>query len=152
MSAHLEIDHQVLSSGGCVAVTLDKKERWRLEQRWREAFASGVKQKTGKWTHLEFDWHAFSFGFTQCLRSTKALEAYSRMMAQQCVVTPHYPNESAFLCKGGNLPSYLGRGLDRYVFDLECTWTMVFTHEDQSGPFYCERRWLSGGNGVVQSQ
>ena len=147
MRKDIEIDYQVLAESGCGVVALDDRQRYQFEQRWREAFARRVKQKTGSWAHGTFDWHAFSHGFTRSLKGARALDAYSRTIAPEFVVTPHYPEEIAFRCQGGQLPSYSGFGVDRYAFDLECTWTMVFTHEAECGPYYCESRWLTGDQG-----
>ena len=51
-------------NGGDVSL-LGPKERQRLLQDWREIFARAVKAKTGKWVHLGYEWHAFSYQFTR---------------------------------------------------------------------------------------
>ena len=143
MHRNVETDLRVLASAGCEYTGLSAKERWQFEQSWRQVFARPVKESTGHWTHRGFDWHAFSFGFTKCARNAEALEHFGRVVARDYLFTPLYPDEAGNRCRGGALPSYFGLGVDRYLFDPACTWTMVFTHEAELGPYYCESRWLA---------
>jgi len=143
MHKNRDIDLRVLATTGGEYVALSQKDRWRSEQRWREVFARGARESTGHSTQERCEWHTFSLGFTRCARDHDAVEYFGRVVAPEVIVTPHYPDEGAYRCRGGVLPSYLGLGVDRYLFDPECTWTMVFTHEPDCGPYYCESRWLA---------
>ena len=114
-----------------------------LQQLWRETFAQRVHDATGKWTHLQFDWHAFSYEFVYCLERDKARSAYGGQIVSQVVVLPNMNEELACRCKTSVLPNL--DGLDAYVCDPGLAWTMVFTHEiDWCGPYFTTAEWAEG--------
>jgi hypothetical protein len=57
-------------------LTAEQTQAW--QQRWREAFSRPVKAATGRWTHLGFDWHAFSYEYTHSLTGDEAAKRVSR--------------------------------------------------------------------------
>ena len=115
------------------------RETTLLQQRWRETFAGRVRLATGKWTHLGFDWHAFSYEFVHCVDRTKALNEYQARIVDAFFVLPHLDDEPGYRCTTPSLPSL--PGLDAYVVDQDFTWTMVFTHEDRCGPYFTTEEW-----------
>jgi hypothetical protein len=122
-------------------VRMSAEETAELQQRWRESFAKRVKAATGKWTHLGFDWHAFSYEFVYCRQRAKAITEYQARTARRFVVLPNLDDEpGGYWCESEQLPAL--HGLDAYVSDPELTWTMAFTHEeDWCGPYFATRAW-----------
>jgi hypothetical protein len=122
--------------------TMSAEETAELQQRWRESFASRVKLATGRWTHLGFDWHAFSYGFVYCRQRAKAIAEYQACTASRFVVLPNLDDEPGYWCESEHLPAL--HGLDAYVSDPEFAWTMAFTHEeDWCGPYFTTRAWAA---------
>src|SRR5688572_20107447 len=115
---------------------LARDERFRLQQRWRELFAPGVKARTGKWQHNGTDWHAFSFGFCYALSGAKASDAYTREATASVLIIPGDNHLPAVRYRGESLPEFAGLRVDVYVWAESGEWSMVFTHEDDFGPYY----------------
>ena len=127
-----------LGAGACELVPV--RETNQLQQLWRETFARRVHDATGKWTHLQFDWHAFSYEFVYCLERDKAHSAYERQAISEVLVLPNMNEELAWRCKSSVRPVLAG--LDAYVCDPAFAWTMVFTHETGwYGPYFTTAEW-----------
>jgi hypothetical protein len=129
----------------CEAVSA--KEKWKIQQTWRERFAEGVKSKTGKWVFKNSDWHAFSFNFTPCLRGARAEEAFKQKLANRFFLIASHHNIPAYICsKEGGLNAEIFTELlsnapdlgDLYILPVDYEWTMVFVHEPNMGPFLAE--------------
>src|SRR6186713_2005377 len=119
------------------------EETIHLQQLWRETFALRVHDATGKWTHLQFDWHAFSYEFVYCLERDKALSAYESQVVSEVLVLPSMDEGLACRCKTSTRP--ILDGLDAYICDPDFGWTMVFTHEtDWCGPYFTTAEWAQG--------
>lgn len=128
-----------LRNHGLEARQLPTADARALRQRWRETFAQRVKSATGQWTHHGIDWHAFSWGFTVALRGAEAEQAYWQRDAKSFYVLGEDPDE-ACACSARALPDLHTHKTDHYVCATDLGWTMVFTHEDDSGvggPFFC---------------
>jgi hypothetical protein len=111
-----------------------------LQQRWRETFAERVRLATGQWTHLGFDWHAFSYELVYCVDRTKALAEYQALVVEAFFVLPHLDDEPGYRCNTRALPVL--SWLDAYVVAQDFAWTMVFTHEqDSCGPYFTTAEW-----------
>ncbi len=126
---------------------LSMKEKWRIQQAWREKFAKEVKSSTGKWIFRGFDWHAFSYEFTPCLRGARAEEVFNQKSADKCFLVTSHRDIPAYLCNKGEglnagifieLLSSLPGLIDFYIFPIDYKWTMVFVHEPNMGPFFAE--------------
>lgn len=111
--------------------------------RWRRTFAQRVFDETGNWTHLGFDWHAFSYGFVPALSGEEARAEYRRCRVQGgFAVLIGETMDDGFLCASETLPWLDGAGLDAYVVPAFFAWTMVFTHEaDWCGPYFTTAEW-----------
>lgn len=131
----------LLTGLGIRCEKMDLKATRLIRLKWREAFARPVKQRTGSWTYNKFDWHAFSFKFTPALEGARALEAYSTAPLVGFYVLPE-GDELGYKCAGKNRPdpAKLSR-IDSYVFPLDVSWTMAFTHEEpEIGPFFARAK------------
>ena len=118
---------------------LSREETTALQQRWRETFAQRVRRATGDWTYLDFDWHSFSYEFVYCLSGEGARTEYRKRRAAECVVLPHQDEECGYRVRSAGLPM-LG-GFDAYVCPADFAWTMVFTHEEDCGPYFTTAEW-----------
>ncbi len=118
---------------------LSAKERWRLMQDWRHAFAGSLHARTGKWVRGEFDWHVFSFGDAAALKGARALEAYRAEGPGTVLVIPQAERLPGVRLHAHHLPEL--RGLDVYISPPDFSWTMAFTHEESAGlgPYFSHR-------------
>ena len=112
-----------------------------MMQKWREVFAGAVKARTGKWRYRGYDWHAFSYNFSRALTGAEALAAYGAQQATEYAVIPEDEDLPAYRCRGHFLPDFSALFLDAYIFDASYIWTMVFTHEDECGPYFSRPEW-----------
>ncbi len=126
---HLEYE-QILSRCGAFEVLPDK-ERWKLMQAWREAYARALHTLTGKWSRDGFDWHVFSFEHTPASSGTRALEAYRAERPEVLIVIPQFKKFPAVRLHVQVLPEF--PRTDVYVFPENLSWTLAFTHEQSSG-------------------
>jgi hypothetical protein len=88
--------------------------------------------RTGSWIHLGYRWHAYSYAFETALDRDAARDAYLERAASSFFVY----FESAdllFDCFGNASPLFDDWRDDLYVFPADLAWTMVFTHEQESG-------------------
>jgi Domain of unknown function (DUF4275) len=112
-------------------------------QRWRSVYAQSVKAATGHWTHNGFDWHAFSWNFSRAESRGKARASYLSEENAQLVVIPGDDIYAAGIGSGVRAPDFGDLGTDIYVFPEDLSWTMCFTHEDDSGigPYFSRAEW-----------
>jgi hypothetical protein len=129
--------------GGCNANKLSDDAVDRLADRWRHTFAQSVRGATGQFTHLGFDWHAFSYSFVHALQGDAARAEYrSRQRRQRFLVLDGPTMTAGFACESETLPSFDRAGVDVYVVPEDFSWTMVFTHEgDWLGPYFTTADW-----------
>jgi len=128
-------------NGGDVSL-LGPKERQRLLQDWREIFAREVKAKTGKWVHLGYEWHAFSYQFTRSEGGARALSLYLEEAEREVCVIPEDDGERAFSCRSRALLDFSICRTDILVFPPALVWTAVFTHEQpEFGPYFSRAEW-----------
>jgi hypothetical protein len=122
---------------------LERRERWRLSQRWRETFAIGLHAARGLWKLGEFDWHLFSFEYTPAWKGARAVAAYLGLHAPSFIASPEREALSAVRIIGGELPDFLGLCDDICVWPEDLTWTMAFTHERDwgFGPYFSKSEW-----------
>jgi hypothetical protein len=114
-------------------------------QRWRETFASPVKQRTGRWVYRGFEWHAFSYGFCQARSGKHALSDYLAEPVDDIYVIPQEDRNVAFSCKSDRHIDFSACGIDLYVVPRDFSWTIAFTHEQPGiGPFFSRAEWCDG--------
>jgi hypothetical protein len=130
------------ASGARVSI-LDLQERRDLMRSWRETFARSVKSQTGKWVHLGFEWHAFSYEFAQCKRGHRALALYLAETAPEAYVVPENERNHAFRCRASTLLDFSTCQVDLLVFPSDLKWTVAFTHEPDFGPYFSRAEWCS---------
>ena len=135
------IEH--LESFGAVVQTFDAKSRWSAMQRWRTTFARSVKNATGHGTYKGVDWHAFSWNFSPAKSRHQARRAYLSESATELLVIPQSDTHAAVLSRGVPAPDFTVLQTDVYVFPEDLSWTMCFTHEDDSGagPWFSRAEW-----------
>lgn len=127
---------RLLESRGIAYELLPDKECWRFQQTWRETYSRAVYDATGKWTHLGFDWHAFSYGFTPALERDSARNEYRQVSVGTYLILPDKDEMPGLRCMNA-LPDLSRKGVDAYVCAPDMSWTMVFTHEDDDcGPYF----------------
>jgi hypothetical protein len=135
---------------GFHAQIVDLQERRTLQYAWRRHFAVGVYNATGRWIHCGTDWHAFSYGFTPCLRESVASARFARLRPSQFVALSSNPAVLSARCQGEaslevvSFERFLDRhriAFDVYLFAPDYEWTFVLTHERQNGfgPYFARR-------------
>jgi hypothetical protein len=122
---------------------LDERAVADCAERWRKTFAARTLKATGKSTHLGFDWHGFSYGFVYALSGEGARAEYRKKERQQGFIVLVRPAMTeGFSCEAATLPWFeQARMLDLYVVSGAFTWTMVFTHEHDCGPYFTTAEW-----------
>jgi len=133
----------LLEETGTELKPLNQQEQWKLKQKWRENYSQGVKERTGKWIHNGFDWHAFSYGFATASSGEKAFAEYRAVCAKDFFVVPEdFSGQIGYRCYGISLPDLSSLGDDLYVFPPSMEWTMAFTHEGPDiGPYFARKEW-----------
>ncbi len=130
---------------------LRKQEKWKLQQQWRETFASETKRQTGKWVCKGNDWHTFSYGFSPCIKGYEAENIFDSIFVNQiyCISSNedisacHYRCNECTLPKSKDIAAFLEGSpefFDLYIVSSDFEWTMVFLHEHTLGPYYADKR------------
>ena len=122
---------------------LDKKEIYRLRQEWRSVFSICLHQQTGKWRIGDIDWHTFSYKHAVHVGGAKAQDSYKSISGMSEIVIIDENAGIGFRCTVGELPDLTEIGRDLYVFPISLDWTMVFTHEQDFGPYFSRKEWQS---------
>ena len=124
---------------------LGKREKWQLQQRWREHFTAGVKDATGKWILGDADWHAFSSGYAPSVQGFGAEVAYGECKGESFILISSNEQVPAFRCIAQSLPAFTDlyafaqenpQVFDLYLFSPDFRWTLVLTHEPDYGPYF----------------
>jgi len=114
----------------------------RFMQAWRERFARAVKAQTGKWVHLGYEWHAFSYNFTRSKSGVRGLELYLAELGPVVYVIPEDEGDDAFICRAPALLDFSDCETDVVVFPPDLRWTIAFTHEQPDlGPYFSRAEW-----------
>jgi hypothetical protein len=133
---------------GASVTLIDRRERWRLMQLWRETFARPVKEKTGRWVYHGLDWHTFSWKFCKSKSGFRAVIEYLSEKAKTVYVVSQDETQTAFSCASETPIDFSECGTDVYVFPEDYAWTIAFTHEEpQIGPFFSRAEWATQGDG-----
>jgi hypothetical protein len=134
---------QFLETLGIAFEPIDRQDKWSLQQKWRESFAKGVKDATGKWSDDGPDWCTFSAGYTASLRGYRAESAYSDAAAVSVILLSSNLAIPGYRCSSkpllGDIQQFITKErwlYDLYLFPPDFSWTMVFAHEEELGPFF----------------
>lgn len=131
-----------LKSKGILVTNLIGK-REELQKQWEEAFAKHLsksqKRKIYFYQHL---WHVFSYKKLSCLEEQEARDAFNKVKKDSCIIY-YYDNQNVLLLENArnlkaediikDIDDYLE---DVYVVGTDFTWTYVFTHEENCGPYF----------------
>ena len=107
---------------------------WR--RRWRETFAAELRAATGRWTHLGFDWHVFSYGYRSHVARDEAWAAFRRVDAGAFVVLSACDRDFFGFACTGQLADRWTSAVDLLFAADTMAWTMAFTHEGDCGPYF----------------
>ena len=127
-----------LKSRGFDVEPLTRPAADRLFSAWCETFLSEVRRTKGCYRYLGFHWHAYSYNLVPALDGEAALDAYTRLSAQDVVVIPEsWSGGCGVRCRGPSLPRFVDYRDDLYVFPESLDWSMAFTHEHPwLGPYF----------------
>ncbi len=125
---------EVLDRAPIRAERLKHRDAVRLKQRWRETFATPLYQAEGAWSIGHHDWHVFSYRYSRHTAGAEAVKLYDQQVPTNLLVMLD-PDLLAITGDFDAMP-HAGPGHDVYVCDSEMTWTMVFTHEPDLGPYF----------------
>jgi hypothetical protein len=115
--------------------SLTRREAMRLRQQWRETFSTPLYDAEGRWSIGEHDWHVFTYRYSRYIaEGSDAMAVYKHQMSTDLVVM--FDNAFEVCLADFNVAPRPVRPYDVYVCDREMTWTTVFTHEDELGPFF----------------
>lgn len=142
----INIESKLAVFGGKIIQSLTTKNQWRVKQRWREYYARILKNQTGSWQIDGKDWHVFTHNYTQHFTGAQAIEEYLIQRDKIIYITQEYEGEPgiSYLCEVESLPTWpIGLYSDFYIFPESYSWTIVFTHEHDSGlgPFFSYAYW-----------
>jgi hypothetical protein len=111
-------------------------------------YAAPFHRRTGRWKDGQFEWHVFSSGETKSLHAFRAEAAYAEERPRSVLVVPEDEEFDAVrieLPHGKDRRPYFG-GIyaDVYIWPPDLSWTMAFTHEQESGlgPYFSRREWV----------
>lgn len=128
---------------------LSVKETLEFREKWRRVFTEeGMKKDV---IHLHncqycggrrssYDWHAFSFckvpadrDYIMNIRASSHLEERVAIWVERCGLT-------GIVVRLGEFVEYLERTKniteELYAMPIKQTWTLVFTHEEDFGPYF----------------
>jgi len=124
-----------------------KNKKWKIEQNWRKNFSLNLKKQTGKWIVDGYDWHIFSRKFKKCYKGEIAINKFIKLDDQKLFIGIYNSNniDIIYSCQSKklnfllNLNEFLlkeGLLCDIYLYSIDFSWTMVYTHENNFGPYF----------------
>jgi hypothetical protein len=138
MAVEDKIETLVRGAGAAVE-RMSRNAIWKSLTEWRSSFASEVESETGRATHLGYEWHAFSYGFSRASEGQSAVQAAMEHSPSEYLVLSAWTDvQFGFRCQGP-LPDLGAMRVDTIIVDADMSWTLVFTHEPGVGPFYASR-------------
>jgi hypothetical protein len=137
--------HSALDRCGGRNEPIGRRERHNLLQAWREVYAAPYHDAKGRWKLSQFEWHVFSFGYARALNGARAMAAYSDERSASLIVCPEDGRLPASKIIQGVLPEFREWRGDVYVWPIDLSWTMAFTHEESIGlgPYFSRMEWAS---------
>lgn len=132
---------RVLSDAcGRVEVLSDRARR-SARRRWQKTYSRNVKAFAGRWCFYGLDWHTFSWGFASARSGSAALTLYRAQGADQLIVLPEDVDLAAFRRLEGGHPDLSNHSIDVSISPEDFRWTVVFTHDDDCGPYFARASW-----------
>lgn len=139
----------IIHGAGASATEIPRKEGWALLQAWREVYCAPHHEATGQWViggAGGYSWHTFSYEHFPCLEGRRALDAYAAQATSELLVLPERSNSTEALRYVSTSPiDFSGLLLDVFVAPANFEWTMVFTHEEEFGPYFSRAEWRQRG-------
>lgn len=115
---------------------LDDSDLAGILSSWDKTFSAEVKRQTGKWIHLRFRWHTFSYEFYHADEGEAAIQKYLNQWRARFVVFDE-TGKWCLSCLADSYPDFTPLRDDLYVSHHNMKWTMAFTHEQPDiGPFF----------------
>ena len=114
---------------------LTARQSYEVQKGWLGVFAGSTKTKTGEHSNGDLMRHSFSLNPEHCLQGAAALEKYKKQSRCKVYIFDN-DLDDCFFCIPKVLPAFSGLGDDICVSEINYNWTMVFTHEEGSGPYY----------------
>lgn len=112
---------------------LDSIESIEIERKWMNIYCKDSKGVNTR----SFKWHIFSSGRYEALDGKEASDEYEKHIAPKYYVMSNRSHEVLIT---DTLPKRLNFS-DCYVFPLNFSWTMAFTHEEGwLGPYFAKHR------------
>ncbi len=127
---------RLLHSSGVEFEPLAQRATWELLSRWRSTFASEVQAETGQGTHLGYEWHAFSYGFSAAEEGPDGVATVAAALPGPFFLLSGWTGvDFGFMCNGA-LPDLHSIRMDFILVGDNFDWTLVFTHELGFGPYH----------------
>jgi CheY-like chemotaxis protein len=111
----------------------------RVSEQWVDVFAKHVRAKHGEPIYGGYRWHGFNYQLEPHLEGKAAVEQYQRQWE-----APFYVFDEmlsfCLLCPPQPYPDLSHLHYDLYISHHKMKWTMVYTHEEDCGPYFAERK------------
>lgn len=108
---------------------LTKSDSIKVQDQWRDIFASKVKETTGKWKIGRSYWMGFAERIEPSFHNTKAIFEYEKQQIEPCYIFDE-SGKHCFFCKPKKLITFYNFGYDVYIVPESFLWTIVFQHEN----------------------
>ena len=125
----LQTMQRVLVEKEIECTSLSKKDTISISDRWVRTFFESTKAQAGKYQPNRFKWEAYWSGIEQCENGDEALFSYLKNETEPFYIIDE-SGRNGVECSPQSWPSFLGCGLDVYVFPKSLKWSMAFTHEN----------------------
>jgi hypothetical protein len=119
---------------GGVRQLLSQREAWQLMQDWRQVFAAAYHASSQKWKFGKFEWHIFSYEYVPSIKGDKAIwEYFAQPVVPFYLITDDNEGLPSYRLVDICWPDLRSWYLDVYIWPVDLSWTMAFTHESDSG-------------------
>lgn len=108
---------------------LSKSDSIKVQDQWRNIFASKVKEATGKWKIEGSYWMGFAERIEPSFKNTKAIFEYEKQQLEPWYIFDE-SGKHCFFCKSKKLPTFYNPGHDVYIVSESFLWTIVFRHDN----------------------
>jgi Domain of unknown function (DUF4275) len=125
----------ILTGASVEAVRLSNTVARSLHDRWRTTFAFALPSTRKRSSGDTLAWHVFSWNHAPCHERAAAEDAYWQEYGGTIFVLGGSASV-AWRANVQELPDLSGLREDFYVCPEDFSWTMVFTHEDDFGPYF----------------
>ena len=137
MSLQMDNFVSALEKLGVSPALIEGRDFRGVNQRLLESFFMPTKAVTGKWVHLGFHWHSYSYGHQTAESGDSALTAYYQQALAEFYVY-HECFDGLLKCTSNAWPDISSFRDDIYVFPCDFQWLFTTTHEQGYGPYFAE--------------